>query len=63
MNVLKRKRGPKPKQTAGQAELEKLPRGNERLRVQLRKAEKTIEVQATLADVLGRDSDDTEEPT
>ncbi|MBK8715687.1 MAG: hypothetical protein IPN32_13200 [Deltaproteobacteria bacterium] len=59
---VERKRGPKPKQTAEQAELEKLRRDNERLREKLRKAEKIIEVQKT-SEVLGLDSDDTEEPT
>jgi cell shape-determining protein MreC len=59
---LERKRGPKPKRTAEHADVEKLRRENDRLRERLRKAEKIIEVQKKLSEVLGLDSDDTEEP-
>lgn len=57
LKALGRKRGPKPKRTAEQLEADELRRENERLREKLRKAEKIIEVQKKLAEVLG-----TEEP-
>jgi transposase-like protein len=63
LKALERKRGPKPKRTAEHAEVEKLRRENDRLRERLRKAEKIIDVQKKLSEVLGLDSDDTEEPT
>ena len=63
LKALERKRGPKAKRTSEQAELETLRRDNERLREKLRRAEKIIEVQKKLSEVLGLDSDDTEEPT
>jgi len=50
-----RKRGPKPKHTSEQLELQKLQRENERLRERLRRAEKIIEVQKKLAEVLEMD--------
>jgi transposase-like protein len=62
LKALERKRGPKPKRTAEHADVEKLRRENDRLRERLRKAEKIIEVQKKLSEVLGLDSDDTEEP-
>lgn len=62
LEALERKRGPKPKRTAEHAELEKLRRDNERLRERLRRAEKIIEVQKKLSEVLGLDSEDIEEP-
>jgi len=63
LKALGRKRGPKPKHTAGQVEVEKLRRENERLRERLRKAEKIIEVQKKLAEVLGElDDEDDGEP-
>jgi transposase len=63
LKALERKRGPKPKRTSEEAELEQLRRDNARLREKLRKAEKIIEVQKKLSEVLGLDSDDTEETT
>jgi len=63
LKALERKRGPKPKGTAEHAEVEKLRRENDRLRERLRKAEKIIDVQKKLSEVLALDSDDTEEPT
>jgi hypothetical protein len=42
LKALGRKRGPKPKRTAEQIEVEKLRRENERLREKLRKAEKIV---------------------
>jgi transposase-like protein len=62
LKALERKRGPKPKRTAEHAELDKLRRDNDRLRERLRKAEKIIEVQKKLSEVLGLDSEDAEEP-
>lgn len=62
LKALERKRGPKPKRTAEEAEVDKLRRENERLRERLRKAEKIIEVQKKLAEVLALD-EDTEETT
>lgn len=62
LKALERKRGPKPKRTPEHAEVDKLRRENDRLRERLRKAEKIIEVQKKLAEVLGLSSDDTEEP-
>jgi transposase len=63
LKALERKRGPKPKRTPEQAEVEKLRRENERLRERLLKAEKIIDVQKKLSEVLGLDSDDDEETT
>jgi transposase len=63
LKALERKRGPKPKRRPEQAEVEKLRRENERLRERLRKAEKIIDVQKKLSEVLGLDSDDDEETT
>ena len=60
LKALGRKRGPKPKRTAEELEVEKLRRENERLRDKLRKAEKIIEVQKKLAEVLGLDGDEPE---
>jgi transposase len=62
LKALERKRGPKPKRTPEHTEVEKLRRENDRLRERLRKAEKIIDVQKKLSEVLGLDSDDTEEP-
>ena len=58
LKALGRKRGPKSRRTSEQIELEKLERENERLRERLRKAEKIIEVQKKLAEVLGLDEPD-----
>ena len=57
LRALGRKRGPKPKRTAQQVELEKLRRDNERLRERLRKAEKIIEVQKKVAEMIALDED------
>jgi transposase len=48
-----KKRGPKPKTDPATKELERLRRQNERLQVQLRKAEIIIDVQKKLAALLG----------
>jgi transposase-like protein len=61
LKALERKRGPKPKRTPEHTEVEKLRRENERLRERLRKAEKIIDVQKKLAEVLGLDDEDSEE--
>lgn len=58
LKALGRKRGPKPRRTAEQVEADKLRRENERLREKLRKAEKIIEVQKKLAEVLGTEDPD-----
>lgn len=58
LKELGRKRGPKPKRTSEQIELEKLQRENERLRERLRKAEKIIEAQKKLAEILELDEPD-----
>ena len=50
---LAQKRGAKPKKTAEQRELERLRRENVRLRRKLTHAEKVIEVQKKLSEVLG----------
>lgn len=60
LRALEHKRGPKPKRTSEQAELETLRRDIERLREKLRKAEKIIEVQKKLSELLGLSNDDTE---
>ncbi len=57
--ALGRKRGPKPKRTTEQNQLDKLRRENDRLREKLRKAEKIIEVQKKLAEILGTDEPET----
>ncbi len=62
LKALGRRRGPKPKRTAQHVEVEKLRLENERLRDKLRKAEKIIEVQKKLAEVLGELDDDAGEP-
>lgn len=61
LKALERKRGPKPKRTPEHAEVDKLRRENDRLRERLRKAEKIIEVQKKLAEVLGLEDEDDEE--
>ena len=53
LKALGRKRGPKTGKTAEQIENEKLRRDNERLRKKLAHAEKIIEVQKKLSEVLG----------
>lgn len=53
LKTMGRKRGPKAKKTAEQAELEKLRRENQRLRKKLDHAEKIITVQKKLSEVLG----------
>jgi transposase len=53
LRALGRKRGPKTKKTAEQVELEKLRRENQRLRMKLDRAEKIIDVQKKLSEVLG----------
>jgi len=53
LRALARKRGPKAKKTPAQVELEKLRRENERLRKKLEHAEKIIDVQKKLSEVLG----------
>jgi transposase-like protein len=63
LKALERKRGPKPKRTTEQVELAALRRDNEKLREKLRKAEKIIEVQKKLSELLGLDVDDTKETT
>jgi transposase len=55
LQALGRKRGPKPKPTSEQLDLVTLQRENGRLRERLRRAEKIIEVQKKLAEVLGLD--------
>ena len=60
LKALARKRGPKPKRTSEESEAEKLRRENERLRERLRKAEKIIEVQKKLSEVLGIEEDEPE---
>ena len=60
LKALARKRGPKPKRTSEESEAEKLRRENERLRERLRKAEKIIEVQKKLSEVLGLEEDEPE---
>lgn len=57
LRALGRKRGPRPKRTAEQVELEKLRRENERLREKLRKAEKIIEVQKKVAEMIALDEE------
>ena len=57
LRALGRKRGPRPKRTAQQVELEKLRRDNERLREKLRKAEKIIEVQKKVAEMIALDEE------
>ncbi|MGE0387675.1 MAG: transposase [Gammaproteobacteria bacterium] len=52
-------RGRPPAQSAEQREIERLRRDNERLRGQLGKAEKIIDVQKKLSEVLGIALDDT----
>jgi transposase-like protein len=63
LQALERKRGPKPKRTPELVEVEKLRRENEHLREKLRKAQKIIDVQKKLSEVLGLTIDDTEENT
>lgn len=58
LKELGRKRGPKLKRTSEKIELEKLQRENDRLRERLRKAEKIIEAQKKLAEILGLDEPD-----
>ena len=53
LKALGRKRGPKKTRTAEQLENEKLRRENERLRKRLAHAEKIIDVQKKLSEVLG----------
>lgn len=57
LRALGRKRGPRPKRTAEHVELEKLRRENERLREKLRKAEKIIEVQKKVAEMIALDEE------
>ena len=64
LKALGRKRGPKKTRTAEQLEVEKLRRENERLRKKLAHAEKIIDVQKKLSEVLGiplEDEDDANE--
>ncbi len=58
MRVLGRKRGPKRAKSAEQLENEKLRRENDRLRKKLAHAEKIIDVQKKLSEVLGISLDD-----
>ncbi len=53
LNALGRKRGPKKATSSKQFEIEKLRRENERLRKKLAHAEKIIDVQKKLSEVLG----------
>lgn len=57
LRALGRKRGPRPKQTTEHVEFEKLRRENERLREKLRKAEKIIEVQKKVAEMIALDEE------
>ena len=56
--ALARKRGPTKSKTDGQLEVERLRRDNERLRKKLARAEKIIDVQKKLSEVLGITLDD-----
>jgi transposase-like protein len=53
LSALGRKRGPKKATSSTQLELEKLQRENERLRKRLAHAEKIIDVQKKLSEMLG----------
>lgn len=53
-----KKRGPQPKRTAAEKELEKLQRENARLQEELRKAKLIIDVQKKLARMLGSPIED-----
>jgi len=54
LNALGRKRGPKAKKTTEQVEIDKLQRENEQLKKKLKHAEKIIDVQKKLSEILGR---------
>jgi transposase-like protein len=60
LNALGRKRGPKKAKSSTQLENEKLRRENERLRKKLAHAEKIIDVQKKLSEVLGIPLDETD---
>ena len=60
--ALGRKRGPKRMKSDEQREVDRLLRDNERLRKKLAHAEKIIDVQKKLSDILGVSLDD-EDPT
>jgi transposase len=60
LQSLGRKRGPKQTKSASQLEAEPLRRENERLRKQLWQAEKIIEVQKKLSEILGISLEDSD---
>ena len=60
LKALGRKRGPKQKKTAEQVENDKLRRENEKLRKKLAHAEKIIDVQKKLSEILGIPLDETD---
>lgn len=60
LSALGRKRGPKKAKSSTQLENEKLRRENERLRKKLAHAEKIIDVQKKLSEVLGIPLDETD---
>ena len=51
--LAQKKRGPKPKRTPEQVELERVKRENERLKHRLWQAEKIIEAQKKVSEILG----------
>jgi len=63
LRALGRKRGPKKSKSAEQLENEKLRRENQRLRKKLAHAEKILDVQKKLSEVLGIPLDDEGEET